>query len=339
MELIIEAVASGCRLRVACSEWNIDKRTYSRWQNDPYGDKRKGPMTKPANKLSQEERQKVIKIATSKEFCDLPPSQIVPRLADRGEYVASESTFYRILKEEKMLEHRGKQKQPVKNKPEELVARQPNQVWSWDITFLKSSIQGMYFYLYLVMDIYSRKIVGFELSHIQSQELASQMIQRVCMEEKVDKNQLYLHADNGGPMKGATMLATLQKLGVIPSFSRPNVSDDNPFSESLFKTLKYRPNYPAKPFETIEEATAWIETFIYWYNNEHLHSSIKFVAPNSRHEGIDSKILENRKEVYQMAKQQNPNRWSREIRNWDKPEIVRLNPLIGKEKFITKNAA
>ena len=281
----------------------------------------------------------MITIASSKEYRDLSPSQIVPKLADTGKYVASESTFYRILREEKMLAHRGKQLAPKRHKPDELIATAPNQVWSWDITFLRSNIAGMFFYLYLVMDVFSRKIVGHEVHYEQSQELSSLMIERICGNEGIDGNQIVLHADNGGPMKGATMLATLQRLGVATSFSRPSVSDDNPYSESLFKTLKYRPNYPSRPFASIEEADAWVEKFKNWYNTEHLHSGVRFVTPESRHDGKDGEILQKRLKTYEGAKARHPNRWSGKIRNWNRIEVVRLNPLHGKEVMSTRNAA
>jgi transposase InsO family protein len=305
---------------------DIDVKTFKRWKNN-IEDKRKGPLSTPANKLSEEEIKEVIQISTSKEYVDLPPCQIVPLLADKGIYMASESTFYKILRENKLLEHRGKSKRPSTNRPAPLVAKSPNEIYSWDITYLRSSVAGKFYYLYMFMDIFSRKIVGYEVHENESMEHSSQLIERICMQENVVKDQLILHSDNGGAMKGATMLATLQKLGVVPSFSRPRVSDDNPYSESLFKTLKYCPKYPSKPFASLEEASAWVEKFVFWYNNIHLHSGIKFVTPVSRHEGKDKIILENRKRVYEDAKNKNPNRWSKRTRNWDKIEKVFLNYL------------
>jgi putative transposase len=179
----------------------------------------------------------------------------------------------------------------------------------------------------MFLDIYSRMIVGHKVHDVESMEYSSQLIDAICASEGIQKHQLILHSDNGGAMKGATMLATLQRLGVVPSFSRPKVSDDNPFSESLFKTLKYCPEYPSRPFGSLEEANALVEKFVYWYNNIHLHSGIKFVTPSSRHAMKDDKILENRKRVYEEAKRKNPNRWSRQTRNWTKIEKVYLNYL------------
>lgn len=177
------------------------------------------------------------------------------------------------------------------------------------------------------MDIYSRKIVGYNVFHSESMESASLVVTEAAQAEKIDKNQLILHSDNGGAMKGATMLATLQKLGVVTSFSRPRVSNDNPYSESLFKTLKYLPQYP-DIFNSIDETYQWVNTFVEWYNNQHFHSGIKYVTPSSRHNGLDGQILAQRKEVYRKARVENPNRWgSRNTRNWDKVEFVHLNYL------------
>jgi transposase InsO family protein len=323
-----DAPANGCRKDKVCKQLGISVRTVERWQKAPdLIDQRKGPTTAPANKLSDEERERVVEIATCAEFQDVTPTQIVPRLADQGIYLASESTFYRILRKEKLLAHRGASKPRQNKRPEPHVAEAPNQVWSWDITYLRSLVRGIFFYLYLVTDIYSRKIVGWEVHERECNELSAQLMLQTFDDEGIDGKDLVLHSDNGGPMKGATILATLQRLGVMPSFSRPHVSDDNAFSESLFKTLKYCPFFPTKPFASIEEARAWVRRFVHWYNNVHLHSGIKFVTPASRHLGLDGSILEKRKEVYEMAKQQNPNRWTQNTRDWNPIEKVILNPL------------
>ena len=316
----------------------IDVKTFKRWNNN-IEDKRHGPKASPANKLSKEEVEKVIQVSTSEEYVDLPPTQIVPLLADKGIYVASESSFYKILRSKKLLAHRGKSKRPSYEKPAPLVAKSPNEIYSWDITYLRSSIVGKFYYLYMFMDIFSRKIVGFEVHENESMEHSARLIEKICVNENITKSQLTLHSDNGGAMKGATMLATLQRLGVVPSFSRPRVSDDNPYSESLFKTLKYCPEYPSKPFASLEEANSWVGKFVYWYNNIHLHSGINFVTPMSRHEGLDKIILENRKKVYEEAKAKNPNRWSRSTRNWNQIEKVFLNYLQEEKSNATSLAS
>jgi transposase InsO family protein len=238
--------------------------------------------------------------------------------------------MYRILKKNKQLKHRSATSPKLIQRPKAVIAIRPNQVYSWDITYLLSSIRCRFFYLYMYVDIYSRKIVGYEVYTEESSNHAANLLEATCVQEKIKKNELILHSDNGSPMKGATMLATLQRLGVIPSFSRPGVSDDNPYSEALFKTLKYNPKYPLKPFESLEEARRWVDDFVQWYNYEHLHSGIKFVTPEQRHTGQDDMILKNRAEVYTKAKERMPQRFSNGTRNWKKDYEVLLNPEKGK---------
>jgi putative transposase len=177
------------------------------------------------------------------------------------------------------------------------------------------------------VDVYSRKIVGWEVHPEESAQLAARLVQRAIVDEGADPQRLVLHADNGGPMKGSTMLATLQRLGVVASFSRPSVSDDNPFAEALFRTLKYRPGYPRKPFADIASAHAWVQGFVTWYNGEHLHSGIRYVTPNDRHAGRDKAILAHRHHVYVQAKKRTPRRWSGLTRNWSPIGAVYLNPV------------
>ena len=273
------------------------------------------------------ERQRIIKVVNEPEHADLAPGQIVPKLADDGRYIGSESTLYRVLKEEKQLNHRQKSKpaSPAK-KLRALTATGPNQIYTWDITYLPTLIRGVFLYLYLVLDIYSRKIVGWQVHAEERSALAADLMTDICQREDVKRHQVTLHSDNGSPMKGATILATLQQLGIMPSFSRPSVSNDNPYSESLFRTLKYRPNYPGQPFVDLQAARAWVQGFVDWYNDEHRHSAIKFVTPTQRHAGDDIQILANREQVYRKAKSANPLRWSGEIRNWNPVEGVFLNP-------------
>lgn len=332
ISLINEAVQSGARKVYACETLDLHIRTIERWESIP-DDGRRGPHNPPSNAFTEEERAKILEVANSAEYANLPPCQIVPKLADKGEYVGSESSFYRILKEEKLLAHRSKSNPRVNKKPEELVASGPNQIWSWDITYLRAAIKGTYYYLYLPMDIFSRMIVHWEIHESENAELASAMIENACLKNKIKSDQVILHSDNGGPMKGATMLATLQRLGVAPSFSRPKVSNDNPFSESLFKTMKYCPGFPERGFASIDEAKDWVKKFVNWYNNLHLHSGINFVTPASKHCGADGEILRKRHLIYQLAKAKNPNRWSKETRNWSVVEKVELNPRKCEEKL------
>ena len=327
MDLIDKAIASGARLKKAADIIGLSARTIIRWRNQDGGqDQRKGTLNPPANKLSQKERQQILDVANSAPFRDLSPKQIVPKLADQGIYLASESTFYRVLKEHKMLTHRQASKPAVMNRPKEHVATGPCQVWSWDITYLQSCVKGIFFYLYMIVDVWSRKIIAAQVFDKESMDHSSALLAHACMVHGVQPEELVLHSDNGGPMKGATMLATLHKLGVVPSFSRPSVSNDNPYSESLFRTMKYRPEYPSRPFDNIEQAQAWVDEFVFWYNTQHLHSSIRYVTPDDRHYGREDHILANRKKVYAKARSQYPNRWSKNIRDWNPVRIVWLNP-------------
>lgn len=336
--LLENAIKDGCRHAIACLDLEIDVKTYKRWKIDTE-DKRRGPATTPANKLHPEEVEAIVQVCTSKEYVDLPPSQIVPLLADKGTYLACESTFYKILRERKLLEHRGKSKRASASRPAPLMAMAPNQIYSWDITYLKSGVVGRFFYLYMFMDIFSRKIVGFKVHDCESMEHSANLIDEICLREGILKDQLILHSDNGGAMKGATMLATLQRLGIVPSFSRPRVSDDNPYSEALFKTLKYCPQYPSRPFACVEDADKWVKEFVHWYNEIHLHSGIKFVTPSSRHAGKDKEMLERRNGVYEEARLKHPSRWSRSTRNWSRDGKVFLNYLQEEKNLDIKIAS
>ena len=327
IDLIDKAVKSGARLVKAAAAMGLSARTIIRWRQKGGGeDRRKGPSTAPANTLSKQEKQRMLDISNSAPFRDLSPKQIVPKLADQGIYLASESSFYRVLKEHKMLTHRQASKPAASRRPKQHLADGPCQVWSWDITYLKTCVRGQFFYLYMIVDIWSRKIIAAQVFAEESMDHSSMLLALACSIHGVHREELVLHSDNGGPMKGATMLATLHKLGVIPSFSRPSVSNDNPYSESLFRTMKYRPEYPSKPFENIEQAQSWVDGFVFWYNTQHLHSSIRFVTPDDRHFGRERHILANRRKVYEKARSRNPNRWSKDIRNWNPVHLVWLNP-------------
>jgi len=328
--LINEACASGARLQAACKELELTARTVQRWRQGGTvkTDSRQQAAQQrcPANKLSETERKHLLTLINQPEFAHMPPNQIVPELADQGIYLASESTFYRVMREAGQLAHRGKAKPPTHQRPTPLQAVAPNQLWSWDITYLKTTVKGVYFYLYLIMDVFSRKIVGWEVYDSESAEQAGSVFRKAHLREGVAAQALVLHSDNGSPMKGATMLATLHQLGVTPSFSRPSVSNDNPYSEALFKTLKYYPGCPDKPFDSLEEARIWVAQFQTWYNDSHRHSGVKFVTPSERHRGDDQAILDQRKALYEKAKSNHPERWSGSTRNWKRIETVFLNP-------------
>ncbi len=328
--LIDAAITAGARQFMACRTLKLSPRTYRRWTAAGGVQRDQRPLAdrpEPRNKLTQEERQAVLDICNHEEFASLPPSQIVPRLADQGEYLASESSFYRILRAAGQQHHRGRAKSPTRRKPPTSYrANGPCQVWTWDITWMPGPILGMFYYLYLIVDIYSRKIVAWEVHDRESAELAATLVTQAVWAEGCALKPLVLHADNGSPMKGATMKATLENLGIAASYSRPRVSNDNPFSEALFRTFKYRPNWPTKGFATKGEAQTWVKSFATWYNTEHLHSALRFVTPNTRHAGLERDLLEKRAQLYAKARAANPVRWSRQTRNWQPVGAVWLNP-------------
>ncbi len=328
LTLLQVAQSAGARLVPACRLLGLSSRSALRWQaKATLLDDRTQRTQTPANKFTEQERITLLAVANSPEFAHLAPSQIVPILADQGRYIGSESTFYRCLREAKQLIHRAVSRPPQsRTKPRALCAARPNQIYSWDITYLPTTVKGQFFYLYLVMDIFSRKIVGWQVYDEESGEHASALMTDICLREQITRDQVTLHSDNGASMKSATLLGTLQKLGVATSFSRPSVSNDNPYSESLFKTLKYRPDQALSAFENLMAARYRVTQLVHWYNHEHRHSAIKFVTPAERHAKQDSALLEQRSNLYQQAKETHPERWSGSTRNWQRIDEVHLNP-------------
>lgn len=330
MEWIVEASQSGARRAQACAEVGLTLRTLQRWTED--GEVKVDARTTtvrpvPSNKLSEAEQHAILATCNRADNAHLPPSQIVPKLADEGIYLASESTFYRVLKAHDQGHRRGRAQPPrQRTPPTSYSATAANQVWSWDITYLPTTVRGQYYYLYLIEDIYSRKAVGWEVHEQESGEHAATLMQCTVMAEQCWGAPLVLHSDNGAPMKSSTLLAKLYDLGITPSRGRSRVSNDNPYSESLFRTLKYCPQWPAQGFASLDSARVWVRNFIVWYNNEHHHSRIRFVTPAQRHRGEDKVILAKRDAVYQAAKAERPERWSRETRNWSPVGEVMLNP-------------
>jgi len=324
LTLLGEARGGGARQAAACRIIGVDVRTMQRWKARDGDDMRMGPKTKPANSLTEAEQAEVLRLVNSEEFRNLSPKQIVPILADRGVYVASESSIERLLKKHDQKTHRGPKRRKGTCKPREKLATTPCQVWTWDITYLRSPVSGQFFYLYMAVDIWSRKIVAAEVHASECSDLASSFMLGAITREN-NSESLIVHQDNGAPMKG-TLKACMENLGVAMSYSRPHVSDDNPYSESLFGTMKTRPQYPHKPFASLEDAQRWVEEFVHWYNEEHKHSAIGYVTPSQRHLGEAEAILAKRRCVYERAKQRNPERWSGATRSWDAPAEVFLNP-------------
>ena len=330
VELIQEARDSGARLERACAELGITVRTFQRWTLEGAVKADGRPQARrpePANKLSTEERAQILTLCHEPTYASLPPSQIVPRLADRGEYLASESSFYRILREADEQHHRGRSRAPqARGEPPRLVARAPNAVWTWDISWLPGPVKGLFFYLYLILDLYSRKIVGWEVYAGESTDYAAELVRRTVLAERCLDRPLVLHADNGSPMKGETLLATLYRLGIATSYSRPRTSNDNPYSEALFRTCKYCPAYPTNGFASLDQARTWMQQFVQGYNTEHRHSGIRFLTPEQRHNGQEQDILAQRQAVYEQAQARHPERWAGNIRNWNPITEVWLNP-------------
>jgi transposase InsO family protein len=326
--LVSQAQAAGVRLAAACYVLGISARTVERWRAAPeIGDRRYGPHHRPSNALSPAEEAQVMTVLTSSRYAGLSPKQLVPQLADEGLYLASESTMYRVRRRHGL----HAKKQPVARTH---VARAstvhqatgPNQVWSWDITWLPTIVRGVYLYLYLIMDVWSRRIVGWRMAERESADIAAVLITQSCSDGNVDPRGLVLHSDNGTPMRGSSMVSTLQWLGVIPSFSRPHVSDDNPYSEALFRTLKHTPAYPRLPFAEPASANRWVARFVDWYNGTHRHSAIRYVTPDQRHNGRECAVLASRHELYQRVRRANPERWIGPTRNWSPVGRVVLNP-------------
>ena len=335
MQILAEGIAAGARASELAKLMGVGLTTLQRWRRQFAGDKdgvdgRKGSARKVAHRLSVEECQRILLTCNEPKYASLPPGQIVPDLADQGIYIVSERSFYRVLHAHGQLHLRGRARLPQEARPvPRLKANGPNQVWSWDISYLPTSVKGIWLYLYLVVDIWSRKVVAWDVEQSESAELAAQLVSRACLKERINscrKQPLILHADNGNAMRAATLEVRLEELGVLRSFSRPRVSNDNPYSESLFRTVKYRPNYPNRPFSSKEEACQWVSAFVDWYNHQHRHSGIKFVTPQQRHCGEAIGICRQRSRVYELARIANPRRWTGAPRCWRQPEVVWINP-------------
>ena len=330
-----EGIAAGARARQLALLLGIGLTTLQRWRRQFAGagdvvDRRKGSSRHVPHRLSEEERQRILLTCNEPEFAALPPGQIVPILADRGLFIGSERSFYRVLHCHGQANRRGRARPPQEPRPvPRLRADGPNQVWSWDITYLPTTVRGVWLYLYLVIDVWSRKVVAWDVAERENSAIAADLVSRACLRERISKSRqqpLILHADNGNAMRAATLESRLEELGVLRSFSRPRVSNDNPYSESLFRTAKYRPDDPRRPFASVEEACLWVASFVDWYNHRHRHSGIKFVTPHQRHSGQAVEICRHRADVYEQARQRHPRRWSRSTRCWRQPEVVWINP-------------
>lgn len=318
------AHTAGARLKPACAIAGIDLRTLQRWQATDglvSGDRRpQAARPVPGHALSEAERAHLLAVANEPRFASVPPARMVPMLADEGVYLASESTFSRVLKAHGQTTHRGRAKAPRSVRPPTThVATEPRQVWCWDMTYLPAQVMGRWFYLYLILDLYSRKIVGWEVHDADHADHAAHLVRRTALAEGIAAmgTKPVLHGDNGSTLKATTVLAMLNWLGV---------SDDNAYAESLFRTAKYRPEFPAKGFADLDQARSWAAGFVRWYNFDHRHSGIRYVSPAQRHAGDDNAILAARHDLYLQARALNPARWSGDTRNWAPIGAVTLNP-------------
>jgi putative transposase len=330
---ITAACAAGARLAPACGLAGIDVRTFQRWREGDGQvrvDRRpEAVRPRPAHALSEAERARIVALSNEPRFADMPPARIVPALADDGIYVAGEASFHRVLRDHGQMRHRGRARPPRNaGPPSTHVAAAPGQVWCWDVTFLPTRVQGRWFYLYLILDLFSRKIVGFEVHETDQAEHAAHLVRRTALAEGIHARAVrpVLHGDNGPSVKATTVAAMLHWLGIAPSHSRPRVSDDNAYAEALFRTAKYRPDFPAAGFADLAEARQWAAAFVHWYNHEHRHSGIRYVTPAQRHAGGDGPILAARHVLYQQAREANPRRWSGPTRDWTPIGSVTLNP-------------
>jgi putative transposase len=262
----------------------------------------------PVRALSTSERTKVHQTLNSERFADQAPREIYATLLDEGIYLCSPSTMYRVLEEHAELrERRDQLRHPAYAKPE-LLATRPNQVWSWDITRVLGPAKWTYYYLYVIVDIFSRYVVGWLLADRESGALAELLITEACARQQIPRDQLTIHADNGGPMIAKPVMLLMSDLGVGPSHSRPHVSNDNPFSEAQFKTMKYQPDYPAR-FGSLIEARTWFQKFFPWYNTEHHHSGIGFMTPAAVHYGDAARLFLDRQQTLAAAYAAHPERF------------------------------
>lgn len=315
----------------ACHVLGVPRATYYRQQkklhvNDPDFEKRprKSPLA-----LSEQERQEVLSLARSERFIDASLGTMFATLLDENRYICSERTMYRILEQADELRERRKQRRTNQHyKKPELLATAPNELWSWDITKLKGPRKWTYYYLYAIIDVYSRYIVGWLVADREASHLAEQLIAQTCDKQKIDRDQLTLHADRGSSMRSKPVAHLLSDLGVTKTHSRPYTSNDNPFSESQFKTMKYCPQFPGQ-FGCIQDAKAFCRQFFRWYNDEHRHSGINRLTPRSVHYGYAEKVLESRNRVLAAAFEKHPNRFKfRKPHAGELPNEVWINPPV-----------
>jgi putative transposase len=297
-------VAAACRA-LGVSRPTLYRRRAARARPRP-----QQPRPRPARALDDSEREAVLDVLHDESHCDLSPAAIWAMLLDEGTYLCSVRTMYRILEENgEVRERRNQLRHPAYSKPE-LLATAPNQVWSWDITKLLGPTKWTYYYLYVILDIYSRRVVGWTLADCEDSAIAKELIEQTCQKEGIERDQLTIHADRGPSMTSKVVAFLFADLGVTKSHSRPYTSSDNPFSESHFRTLKYRPDFPAR-FGSIEDARAHCRAFFAWYNGEHRHSSLGLMTPDTVHYGRAEAVTATRSIVLDAAYRAHPERFVR----------------------------
>lgn len=308
----------------ACQALGVSRATFYRRQRSAPGHQQ--PRSTPARALCESERAHVLDVLASPRFVDRSPGEVVATLLDEGTYLCSERTMYRVLAASQAVrERRNQLEHPRYTKPE-LVATGPNQTWSWDITKLLGPKKWTYFYLYVMLDIFSRYVVGWMVADRENSALATRLIEETCLKQGVEPDVLTLHSDRGAPMTSKCTAQLLADLGVTRSLSRPQVSDDNPFSEAQFKTLKYHPGFPSR-FPGIDEAIGFCRSFFPWYNTEHRHGGIAMLTPHDVHHGQAEVVLAQRQRTLEAACAAHPERFVRGIpKPAQLPEAVWINP-------------
>jgi putative transposase len=302
----VEQLAPQVGIAAACEALGVSRASFYR-QQQPRSIEPK-PRPRPTRSLSQAEQQKVLEVLHSERFVDQSPAEVYATLLEEGIYLCSLRTMYRILAEhEEVRERRNQRRHPVYQKPQ-LLATGPNQLWSWDITKLPGPGKYTYFHLYVILDVFSRYVVGWMVAHRESEILAERLIRLTCQKQQIQPQQLTLHADRGSSMRSKTVALLLSDLGITKSHSRPHVSNDNPFSEAQFKTLKYQPQFP-KQFGSIEDARTFCHPFFDWYNHDHHHSGIGWLTPAMLHYGQAEHVVQQRQQVLLAAYLAHPERF------------------------------
>jgi putative transposase len=323
MMQVAEELGQQVGLKRACEELGVPRSSlyHARQPDIP-------PSPRPLSKraLSDAERQVVRDLLNSERFVDSAPRQVYACLLDEGVYLCSWRTMYRILDEyQEVRERRHLVSHPAYAKPE-LLATGPNQLWSWDITKLLGPATWTYFYLYVILDVFSRYVVGWMVAEREAASLAEALIAETCAKQHIRRDQLTLHADRGSSMRSKPVALLLSDLGVTKTHSRPYTSNDNPYSEAQFKTLKYRPDFPER-FGSLVDARAWAQPFFHWYNNEHYHTGLNLMTPAMVHYGMAETIRAQRNQVLQVAFEAHPERFVRGVPVVpDLPRAVWINP-------------